>query len=529
LNSFYLACAALVVFSALFYMLPRGRRPEVEEDLAKANLQSFQRREEELAGEDEQLRQDALLRLIEDEDNTSEQSISTVSRFPGWPLFPLIALASAILYYFLGGYSDVLIAQRLSSLGGSSSPAQMESLIKDIEARVELRSGNLHYSSLLGRYYMAQEDYSGASQIYNEMLEEVPEDAQVLAYAAQAKYLAAGRNLSDKAQLLAEQSLAANPHQRTALGLLGMASYEQGQFRAAITYWERLLVMETPGSEAAGMITGVIEQARQQLGESKSGGAAETVAAVATEPAEGLPGVSVSVSLPEGASADPGATVFVLARNAASDSRMPLAVQRLRAAQLPITVRLDDRNSMAGQKISATPSVVVAVQVSPDGSPGEQGATYLGEAGPLPPSLDGAPVSIILQPTALASSAAATSAPAVAGLGVTVKVLLPDGEKPDPRSTVYVLARNAVGGGRMPVAVQRLSASALPLSLRLDDSNSMAGQKISGTASVIVAVQVSPSGQPGEANATFLGEAGPLSPSLDGTPIEIQLRPRNPG
>ena len=94
----------------------------------------------------------------------------------------------------------------------------------------------------------------------------------------------------------------------------------------------------------------------------------------------------------------PTDTVFVLARNAASDSRMPIAVQRLQAAQLPVTLRLDDNNSMAGQKLSATESVLVVVQVSPAGTPGEANATWLGQAGPLAPSMDLSPREILLQP-----------------------------------------------------------------------------------------------------------------------------------
>ena len=200
----------------------------------------------------------------------------------------------------------------------------------------------------------------------------------------------------------AEQALAIQPHQRTALGLLGMASFEQQQYREAIGYWQRLLVTEQPGSESANMINGVIEAARQRLGETgetavaaahtpQSDGAAGDVAASGA-------GVTVRVALPEGAQVAPSDTVFVLARNAASDSRMPIAVQRLQAGQLPVTLRLDDSNSMAGQKLSATESVLVVVQVSPDGRPGEAGATWLGEAGPLAPSTALEPLEIVLQP-----------------------------------------------------------------------------------------------------------------------------------
>jgi len=40
-------------------------------------------------------------------------------------------------------------------------------------------------------------------------------------------------------------------------------------------------------------------------------------------------------------------------------------------------------------------------------------------------------------------------------------------------------------------------------------------------------VQVSPAGTPGEANATWLGQAGPLAPSMDLSPREILLQPKS--
>ncbi len=147
------------------------------------------------------------------------------------------------------------------------------------------------------------------------------------------------------------------------------------------------------------MITGVMDMARQRL--IAAGETVEDPPAGATELAQaGEPsaGVTVRVALPEGASVAATDTVFVLARNAASDSRMPIAVQRLQASQLPVTLRLDDSNSMAGQKLSAAESVVVIVQVSPDGTPGEASATWLGQAGPLAPSSDVSPREILLQP-----------------------------------------------------------------------------------------------------------------------------------
>ncbi|MEP1471794.1 MAG: cytochrome C biogenesis protein [Halieaceae bacterium] len=415
MSLFLLACAGLLVFSALFYALPRRWQGPVIDDPEQANLEWYRLRQRELAElGDEELEQDAKLRLLEDSQASAPvQAVEQgAGSFPVWLLLPLVAVMASALYYFLGAATDVEISKQLQSISEASSADDMSALVEAIEKRSAQRPDNLHYVALLGRFYMGQEDYIRAREVYRQLAIEAPEDAQAMAYAAQADFLASGRKLSDEARMQAEQALAVDPHQRTALGLLGMASFEQGLYRAAIEYWQRLLAMETPGSESAQMIGSVIAMANEKLGEgvantddapqagpmapeAASGGVATPGEAT---PGEATRGVTVSVSFPEGARFSPGDTVFVLARNAESQSRMPIAVQRLQAAQLPLTLRLDDASSMAGQKLSETESVLVVVQVSPGGTPGEAGATFLGEAGPLAPSASTEPVAVVLAP-----------------------------------------------------------------------------------------------------------------------------------
>ncbi len=397
MTTFILACAGLVLLSTVFYLFPRMRPGAAEADLDRANLEWFRQREAELAGEENAaLQEDARIRLLEDQRERAARQQSSAQTFPVWILLPLVALLASGLYYTLGAASDVVIAQRLQTLQDDTTPAQMRDLIHDVEVRSAQRPDNLHYLALLGRYYMGQEDYGQAATTYEALVDAVPGDAQALAYAAQAEYLAAGRALSDRARLQAEQALAADPQQRTALGLLGMASFEQQQYRAAIEYWQRLIAMEPADSESAQMIAGVIETARQRLAQDDPVAAAALTQSTPPAAVESSAGITVRVSAPADAAISATDTVFILARNADSDSRMPIAVQRLTGAQLPTTLRLDDSKSMAGQKLSQTASVIVAVQVSADGRPGEANASWLGQVGPLSPSMDETPLEIVL-------------------------------------------------------------------------------------------------------------------------------------
>ena len=394
--TFILVCVGLVLLSGLFYLLPLRAQTGAADQRQELNLEWYRLRQTELSAEDDsELIQDMRLRLLEDipaAASSAESVRPSSGSFPRWILLPLVAIASSLLYYLLGSAPDVQINQQLKAISDQTTPEQMKDLMNSVELRSQQRPENLHYRAMLGRFYMGQQDYRRAADTYSALALETPGDDQTLAYAAQAEYLASNRELGDKAKMLAEQSLAINPRQRTALGLLGMASFEQGQYRAAIEYWERLIAMEPPGSETAMMIAGIVERAREKLGEGSQQVAQTEAQALVTA------GVSIRVSLPAGAAISASDTVFVLARGANSDSRMPIAVQRLQGSDLPLVLRLDDSTSMAGQKLSETESIVVVVQVSPDGKPGEANATWLGNAGPLAPSLDTEPLEILLQP-----------------------------------------------------------------------------------------------------------------------------------
>ena len=57
---------------------------------------------------------------------------------------------------------------------------------------------------------------------------------------------------------------------------------------------------------------------------------------------------------------------------------MPIAVSRTQPDSWPLAIRLDDRQSMAGQLISESKAVSIEVQVSIDGQPGRENALYWG-------------------------------------------------------------------------------------------------------------------------------------------------------
>jgi cytochrome c-type biogenesis protein CcmH len=78
----------------------------------------------------------------------------------------------------------------------------------------------------------------------------------------------------------------------------------------------------------------------------------------------------------------------------------------------------------------------------------------------------------------------------------------------------------------MPIAVRRLTAAELPVTLRLSDADSMAGQVLSDAGDVVVSAQLSRNGQPGEANAPISAAPNPVRAAA--TRRGSNCRPRAP-
>ncbi len=388
--NFWLLCGAMLIVAAAFVIvLPKvWRRSEKGE--STADWVRLRRRE--LAGAEGQLLDEVDLRALEDLGGGElHEPMERRSDLPLWWLPLALLAASYWLYGYLGNLEDVLINDDLVTLE-PESPEAVEAVIARIEARVQDRPENLDYLSLLGEYHAARGDHASALPVYEAMLALLPENPEVLGRASQAEFLANERQLSDTARRRAEAALAVDPQQRAALGTLGMAAFEAQDYAAAVSYWERMLVQEPPGTPAYNMMAGVIAQARQR------GGLAATEAdALPTEAAAQTIGITVTVSLPEGAQVDPSAAVFVLARPSGAQSRMPTAVVRRAATEWPLTVRLTDAEAMAGQKLSTLESVEVEVQISPTGQPGLANASWTATANNVVPSRD-ATVSLSLSP-----------------------------------------------------------------------------------------------------------------------------------
>jgi len=292
----------------------------------------------------------------------------------------------AIGLYFAVGNPDGLVPERVAGAGESHgvTPQQVEAMIERLAARLKSEPDDAEGWVMLARTYLAIDRFKEAAAAFASAAARVPGSAQLLADYADALAMAQGRNLTGEPEKLVQRALAIDPNNLKALALAGSAEFEKKQFNAAVSYWQRLANLVPPDSETARAVQGSIAEAQALGGRAAPGSRPAAVEA----PRKGVAAggrVSGSVRLAPGLAARvaPGDTVFIFAR-AAEGPRMPLAIVRKQAAELPAQFLLDDSMAMApGMNLSSFERVVIGARVSKNASANPQSGDLEGVSSPV--------------------------------------------------------------------------------------------------------------------------------------------------
>jgi cytochrome c-type biogenesis protein CcmH len=352
--SFVVGAIALSLVAVLSLLLPLwsgGRQRRRVRDERQAVIALIRTRLEELAQEREadlldetayqQLKAEQERRLLEESGAAAEGT----GRRRGGLLLLLVAivvpLAAFLLYGHLGAAADWQIQQLVERSQRAESADAHRSALNELaqllERQIERRGDEAgRHRLLLARVQMELGNPAAAAVQYGQLADQFPEDAALAGQYAQALYLANGRQLTAAIRAEAERALQIDPDQTTALGLLGIAAFERGDYAEALRHWRRLKAQLPPGSPNAQIIADGIRRAEVLAGE-------ETPAAADTGPRLAVT-VSIDAALKEQVPA--GSTLFVFVR-AAGGSPMPLAVVRQPVASWPVAVELSDAQSMA--------------------------------------------------------------------------------------------------------------------------------------------------------------------------------------
>ena len=324
---------------------------------------------------------------------------------------PLLALG---LYAWTG--NPAALSPHARNEPQAPDAQQVEQMVERLAERMAKRPpGNVDDTEgwvMLGRSYAMMQRYADASRAFAHALQLMPDHPQILVDQADMLAMQQGGTLQGEPLRLIEQALRHDPTNPKALALAGTAAYNRKDFAAALNYWTRARAGATEADgEFALALDRSIADARAAAGRvaaaapaaatSTSGAAAATAAATTptTTPSVAAQGASAAVGAPRaGASSihgrvslDPalaakvsaGDTLYVLAR-AAQGPRLPLAILKRSAADLPLQFTLDDSMAMSPQlKLSQFDDVVISARISKSGDAMPQSGDLEGQSPPL--------------------------------------------------------------------------------------------------------------------------------------------------
>ena len=363
-------------------VIARERLAELNTEKEQGNLT-----EEQFDKAKRELEQALLLDLDQTVDNTDMSTASGVGRLTLGAMVLLVPALTVGLYYHLGSPEMTRPTQeRVAGAphqGGEAMPS-VEEMMAALMARLEENPEDSEGWFLLGRSYMALDNYAMASQAFERLHLLVGDDPVVLLSWADAQAMAQKGNLAGKPSELIRKAVKLAPEDTTALWLAGMVEDQSGNHQLAISYWERLEPKIKDDPESRQRIESLLASAREKAGSGEPAGPGSEPVAVSTA-ATATTGITVRVDLsPEfRGKVGPEESLFIYAR-ALEGPRMPLAAARRKVSDLPLELTLDDSTAMMpAMRLSNFDQVLVGARVSRSGEAMARSGDLSGEVAPV--------------------------------------------------------------------------------------------------------------------------------------------------
>lgn len=396
--------AILLLFPGLLILLPALLFPRIRvaEDLNERNLQIARERLAEL----EQSLKDGNLDEAEFEqtkaelegnllDDMREGAAKTLDTRPATLSFILILvlvpLVVILLYQKLGnpGILERLASSAVASELHHENESNMSELLAKLEEKLKINPDNPEGWFMLGRSYMAQDQYAKAVPALTESNKRMPDNPTIMVTLADALIMNNKGAFTPESEELLRKAQQLDPNNAISYWLLGMAHFERKEYTEAIGQWRKAVPLVHDSPDSVKKISDLIEEAKAKGGQDSGPVAATAEAAPAqaqaSVQAQAQPTdirVWVSLSPEIAAKAAPTDTVFVLAR-AASGPPMPLAAAKHQVSELPMEVSLTDAMAMMPQlKLSNFEQVVVQARIAKGGEPTAKSGDLQSEAKP---------------------------------------------------------------------------------------------------------------------------------------------------
>jgi len=387
-----LLAAVFVVWPTIFVArrdkqeLRASARAEKNSEVYKDHVKDLEKtlvRGEIDQGELEGLKKDLEQTMVEENTMAADESERPIissfkSRIPVLTLVFALPIFSLAVYMSIGAKKDWEI-YRMATARTQVSPDESKKvsteLILALQDRVKEKPENAQNWYLLAATAVEEGLYEEGVRAFRSVLTIQPNAPKARAELAQALFLRAGNTITPEVRQHTQEALQVSPNMPTALGLAGIDAYQSGEYQIAMDYWQKALVQLDPTSTAAQALTGGIARARLAV--------SETGDAISKKTAAGL-ALSIKVSLDKkNVDARPEDAVFVYAR-AWQGPKMPLAIKKIKVADLPADVTLDETMSMTpGMNLGSFSQVEIVARISSSGSAISQPGDWQASFGPV--------------------------------------------------------------------------------------------------------------------------------------------------
>jgi cytochrome c-type biogenesis protein CcmH len=376
---FWIGVALLVAIALWFIVRPLLKpRPSAEVLRSQENIAFYRDQLSDLENElkngvlspeqYEKAKREIEARLLEDVDlNEGRVTAARPARATAFSLLALVP-AGALAIYLVVGAPLALDPRFLAE----NDPAhavdrkELEAMVERLAEKLKQEPDNLEGWVMLARSYKHFGRFEEAARAYGRVVARAEPNASLLADYADVLAMAQGQKLQGEPEKLIARALELDPKHLKALALAGSAEFEKKNYAAAAEYWQRMVPLVPADSEQAKAINANVAEARGLAGLGTARAEIAPAARASDGQSSGQGRVSGVVQLaPELASkVAPTDSVLVYARPA-SGSRMPLAVMRKQARDLPLTFTLDDTNAMTPEMtLSKHEQIVILARVS---------------------------------------------------------------------------------------------------------------------------------------------------------------------
>lgn len=303
-------------------------------------------------------------------------------------LAAVIPLASAAIYYQLGDFAAATgtrIEATVIPAGDDRPQMTIEDAVAKLEQRLAEEPENPEGWFMLAKTYMTMKQYHKAVSAYEQVIEQIGEDPQILLRYADALAMTEGGNLTGAAKPVVDKIIGLMPDNSTVLWMAGTAENQLNNHSKALAYWYKLRPMLIEDAGALAQLDGLIKSAESHLSPTDVVELKKLAPSVkinaAINPAEIIVTVELDPALKEKVSPDD--TLFIFAK-AMQGPPMPLAAVKKTVAALPLTVSLNDAMAMMPQmKLSSFEQVKILAVISKSGQPGTQPGDLFAEASPV--------------------------------------------------------------------------------------------------------------------------------------------------